>query len=994
MTSIVSSSIWSASNGVWTLLGCPSGYVLSAQQCQLCPAAFYCTGGSVPSTPCDSGNFALPGASNKTLCFPAVFVIVAINLPISRPGFRDDIMKDFQSALAFSADIDPSYVTVDVVQSGDDAATTTVTSKLAVSDAKAAAALSQFLESTTSSSISARFLARGFKHAIVLSVKVTACLSGQELLYQSQTCQACPVKYFCHGGIAVRQSCPAGTYSLSGSNSSNDCIAAVFLTISVNIPMAESNFSSDIQLKLCKAVSSLSGISLSRINIVGFNAGRKITSTLVLVNLEIAAEDYSSAAVISSKVDQTTLNQYLLNEGLPQSLLVSITITNAQSQVESKGVSLAVVVGSAACGFVFLLVVTGAGYYVAALVMKQKAQRAFVEAWKKAKDGDVATSVHLPRALQKHHIAERVLGKGAYGCVIQARKKGSKEAVAIKIILPEKNIFNEKEMRALKREMSVLLLFTSKKCEHAVQLAGVGSVKVETDICWFIMELLVGKNMDVVIHSGDSDLVDIVKPSPANTTGGGSPIEDVECIKVARSVLAALKVIHADGVIHRDVKPANIIRCTSGTASSSLDGRNSYMYKLIDFGTALGIDDTVAAENMMTMNTNRAMGAGTQPYMSPEMYKDPENAAYPADLWSLGVSMFEMVTACLPFSAESDLVWSTAIAGDMEESAPDVLDLLSEGRKSKFDNGLSKVICKALEKYVSNRYASADEMHEAVYCCLIERGEACYSAFISYRVASDAPLARLLFDELNHSVTPGGHRVTVFWDAHRLVKGEDWEHGFATGLLNSLCFLPILSYGSTAPMATLPKEYVLEAVEHGWEETPVGRIRLQGTESDAEDNVLKELIIAGALLDENSCDSTPSGLKNTRGLLQIAYPILVGRQQPPGHQDYPRMGSFFDVQGGGGRFPSCPSPPTARAVAQFLRDNGVMDRLAVEHAEQQSVNDVVSRMRRLQGCELWNHSLDLPGIPLTKEQMELIGKGCSGPPVGIGGVCLNSVQVA
>ena len=48
---------------------------------------------------------------------------------------------------------------------------------------------------------------------------------------------------------------------------------------------------------------------------------------------------------------------------------------------------------------------------------------------------------------------------------------------------------------------------------------------------------------------------------------------------------------------------------------------------------------------------------------------------------------------------------------------------------------------------------------------------ACWgSAFISYRVASELPLARLLFDELNHTVTPGGHRVTIYWDAHRLVK--------------------------------------------------------------------------------------------------------------------------------------------------------------------------------------------------------------------------------
>ena len=62
-----------------------------------------------------------------------------------------------------------------------------------------------------------------------------------------------------------------------------------------------------------------------------------------------------------------------------------------------------------------------------------------------------------------------------------------------------------------------------------------------------------------------------------------------------------------------------------------------------------------------------------------------------------------------------------------------------------------------------------------------------------------------MFDELNNTVTPGGHRVTVYWDAHRLVNGEPWEEGFALGLLNSLCFFPLLSYGATAPLASFPE---------------------------------------------------------------------------------------------------------------------------------------------------------------------------------------------
>jgi hypothetical protein len=375
---------------------------------------------------------------------------------------------------------------------------------------------------------------------------------------------------------------------------------------------------------------------------------------------------------------------------------------------------------------------------------------------------------------------------------------------------------------------------------------------------------------------------------------------------------------------------------------------------LIDFGSAIGVDETVAKQAMMTLTSSRALAVGTPPYMSPEMFKESDKASYPTDVWSLGVTMFELVTATLPFHSDSELFWGFAVAGNMDEKAPNVLDSLEEGRRATFDHGLSKVIAKALEKKVVNRYGSADEMHEAVYACLIQRGEAFYSAFISYRVASEAPLARLLFDELNHSLTPGGHRVTVFWDAHRLVKGEDWETGFAAGLLHSACFLPLLSFGFTAPLAAIPEEDLVQKIAKGWDEKPLGRQRLLGSEADPEDNCLKELLIAAALLEQ--ARSKVSGMGGETARLQVAYPLLIGRQQPAGHPDYPRMSSFFSVQGGGGKYPNEPSPPTARAVINFLQNEAKFDAEAADHVAQMSVQGAVSTFTRLQGCQLWNHS--------------------------------------
>ncbi len=82
-------------------------------------------------------------------------------------------------------------------------------------------------------------------------------------------------------------------------------------------------------------------------------------------------------------------------------------------------------------------------------------------------------------------------------------------------------------------------------------------------------------------------------------------------------------------------------------------------------------------------------------------------------------------------------------------------------------------------------------------------------------------------------------------------QGEDWEEGFANGLLRSLCFFPLLSYGSTAPLASLPADAEL-ALAAGWDEAPVGRARLRGEEGDPDDNVLKEFLIAVALLESRS----------------------------------------------------------------------------------------------------------------------------------------------
>jgi serine/threonine protein kinase len=307
----------------------------------------------------------------------------------------------------------------------------------------------------------------------------------------------------------------------------------------------------------------------------------------------------------------------------------------------------------------------------------------FLTACRTAQTGEKASDNALPPALSGSFVPQTILGKGAFGCVVKAKIKGSEKYAAIKLIVPEKGAFDEREMRQIQREHSVLEMFTHVASDHAVGLTGLHPAHLDSHICWFVMDLIDGDNMEIICKR--------------------DPVSYQECIKATRSVLAALKTMHAEGVIHRDIKPSNVVRCASKRPGQLDHDDCNFDYKLIDFGSALGVDEALAKKDMMTMTGNRDIGMGTPPYMSPEMYKEPSKASYPTDLWSLGVTMFEIATGKLPFTAENDLLWNFSIAGNMDEKAPSVLDTLEEGRRAAFDRNLACVISKALEKRVDNR---------------------------------------------------------------------------------------------------------------------------------------------------------------------------------------------------------------------------------------------------------------------------------------------------
>ncbi len=252
-----------------------------------------------------------------------------------------------------------------------------------------------------------------------------------------------------------------------------------------------------------------------------------------------------------------------------------------------------------------------------------------------AEKGEAAVKLLEPGDMFGDYTVEKLLGKGGMGAVYLVRAPDG-EKYAVKLMFPEIASKNPDFRKRFAREAEFAMKI---KHKNLISVYDVGE-DPDTGYCYIIMDYVPGGS---------------VKDRLA--AKGALPI--AEAISITAQIALALEVAHRHGVVHRDIKPDNIMFDADGTP------------KLADLGVAKFTDD----EHKTTVTTT-GMIIGTPAYMAPEQMMDSHHIDARADIYALGVVLYEMLTGRRPTEGSSAVeLLAKALKG---EALPDVRTMRPE----------------------------------------------------------------------------------------------------------------------------------------------------------------------------------------------------------------------------------------------------------------------------------------------------------------------------
>ena len=266
---------------------------------------------------------------------------------------------------------------------------------------------------------------------------------------------------------------------------------------------------------------------------------------------------------------------------------------------------------------------------------------------------------------------ERVLGVGGMGVVVAAHHLALDRRVAIKFLLPEATT-NQEVVARFAREARAAVRIES---EHVARVIDVGAL--ESGAPYMVMEYLVGNDLQhrVAEH-------------------GALPIE--EAVDYLLQACEAIAEAHAAGIVHRDLKPANLF------LTRRADG--SAFVKVLDFGISKALTPQGSQPDMSLTKTASVMGSPL--YMAPEQMRSTRSVDARADIWALGVILYELVSGKVPFEATT---MPELCAMVLTETPPPLRE-----RRPDAPPGLSNIIERCLQKDPAQRFGNVSELANAL----------------------------------------------------------------------------------------------------------------------------------------------------------------------------------------------------------------------------------------------------------------------------------------
>lgn len=260
----------------------------------------------------------------------------------------------------------------------------------------------------------------------------------------------------------------------------------------------------------------------------------------------------------------------------------------------------------------------------------------------------------------RYELIEKI-GDGGMAIVYKAKDRLLKRFIAVKILKPE-FVQDIKFVENFRKESHAA---ASLSHPNIVSIYDVGQ---EGNINYIVMELVSGKTLNELIKEE-------------------APMDYRKAADITKQVASGLSAAHKKGIVHRDVKPHNILMTEDGIA------------KITDFGIAKAVTNTTIVDS----GKDNVMGSVH--YFSPEQAKGA-NVDEKSDIYSLGIVLYEMLTGKVPFDGDNPV--TIALMQINEPVTP----------PSVFNHnvppGLERIVMKAVEKQPKDRFASADEMIEAL----------------------------------------------------------------------------------------------------------------------------------------------------------------------------------------------------------------------------------------------------------------------------------------